>query len=45
MFVNKRKVKFGLSRFVRRYYVIVNHKLGSAMVDATSNEVVSSIAL
>ncbi len=45
MFINKRKVKFGLSRFVRTYYVIVNYKLGSAMVDATPNEVVLSIAL
>ncbi len=45
MFINKSKVKFGLGRFVRRYYVIVIYKLGSAMVDATPNEVVSSIAL
>ncbi len=45
MFINKRKVKFELSRFIRRYYVIVNYKLGSAIVDATPNEVVSSIAL
>ncbi len=45
MFINKCKVKFGLSRFVRKYYVTVKYKLGSAMVDATPREVVSSIAL